>query len=95
MIKSRKNLELKTLDDVINYMKGQDTLLIRNVEGNKPLHWIENYFRMTNGEPQKVKINEELFFECFKDISFYSSPIAPIKKNEFHYIYNESFEEDF
>lgn len=94
MEKQDKESKLNTLEKIIEYMKNKDILLIRNVEGEIPKNWIEDYSNLNNGEPKKIPLSEELFFECFNDTSFYSSPVAPKKKNEYHYICRDSFYEE-
>jgi hypothetical protein len=94
MEKQDKGLKLNSLEEIIEYMRNKDMLLIRNVGGKTPKNWIENYSVMNNGEPERIQISEELFFECFKDVSFYSSPVVSQKKNEYHYICRDSFDED-
>lgn len=94
MEKQDKKPKLDTLEKIIEYMKDKDILLIRNVEGEIAKNWVEDYSNLNNGEPERIPIGEELFFECFYDTSFYTSPVVPQKKNEYHYICRDSFDED-
>jgi uncharacterized membrane-anchored protein len=93
MVKSDKDVKLNTLEEVINYIKDADALLIRNIEG-EPKNWIENYSKMKRGKPEKIEISEDLFMDCFDSPYFRPDPDAPKKKDELYFVYWELPEEE-
>ena len=94
MEKKTKSLELKTVEDVIKYMKNTDgeATLIRNVEG-EPKNWIENYSKLKRGKPEKIVISEDLFMDCF-DSPYFVQDSQYSKKNEFYFNFVNLDEED-
>lgn len=93
MVKSDKDVKLNTLEEVINYIKDADALLIRNVE-DEPKNWIENYSKMKRGKPEKIEISEDLFMDCFDSPYFRLDSDAPKKKDELYFVYWELPEEE-
>lgn len=79
-----KEKKLETIEDVINYVKEADCLLVRNLESDTAKHWVENW---DEGDPETIEITEELYLECFNDENFDYAHDTPNKENEFYLMY--------
>ena len=82
--KSKNNLELKTVSDIIRYMGEDDALLIRNLDGEIARHWIENYSKMKNKKPEIIEINEDLYLNCLSSNYFVSDNSIKDSEKEFY-----------
>ena len=75
---SSDKVKLNTIDDVRKYMGLGDSLLVRNLEGRIPRHWVDNY---DFGKPERIEITEDLFESCI-DSEYFDVAEIPSKREE-------------
>lgn len=83
---------LNTIQEVIDYVKDCDVLIVRNIEGDEEQHWVENY---DTGDPEIIHITYELFMDLYDHESFGMATDISCKDEEFYLrYYGESSSEE-